>query len=619
MTITFGNDPVRTEVASILEDLENGVPREKWESKHVDLKEEAGRRDRFGAIRPGSAKSEEVATQLLFECACMANTPGGGALIVGVSDTGELIGAETDAEWLRHRIYEKSDRRLTVEVSEAFVNSVNDVNSVNGREGELDTAKRRYRLLVILAMESLEPIQVNKHIHWRVDDHCVEIDASTWHQRRVRGLGFDWSAQPTAVPITAARAQALEVARDFLMESGEESAADLAKANDRQLLSRLNVTTHDGFLTNAGVLMFVGRDTPCIDYIRREFNGGDTLARVNRARSLLEELVDVFTIMGAHIHTRQVMTGIQVINIRELPLRAAREAVVNGMAHRDWGTSAPTVVEHIGRTLRVTSPGGFVGGVNSSNILTHPSTSRNTSLAQLLADLRIAEREGVGVDRMTGDMIRVGHEPPTIMEIDGPFVRATLLGDAIDIPWTRWLSLLSPAHSAHDVNALLILQHLKAKGWVDTERAAKIIQAPESEAITFLKTLSKVELNGHPVVERVHGAPETLSQSWTFTATAADALRQLDTEESHQRRWPTRREIAISYAHARGRISSTELAAITHSHPSNAGRDLKALFTEGMLEASTSAHAGRGFYYTWARAEMMRPEMAQPEMAQPEN
>lgn len=68
------------------------------EHKHVDLKEEAGRRDRAGRIQPGSADNGDAAYKLAGEAACMANTPGGGALIVGVANDGTLVGADLDAE-----------------------------------------------------------------------------------------------------------------------------------------------------------------------------------------------------------------------------------------------------------------------------------------------------------------------------------------------------------------------------------------------------------------------------------------------------------------------------------------------------------------------------------------
>lgn len=45
----------------------------------------------------------------------------------------------------------------------------------------------------------------------------------------------------------------------------------------------------------------------------------------------------------------------------------------------------------------MTSPGGFYGGVRSDNIINHPPVSRNKELSQLLATLRIAERQGVEI------------------------------------------------------------------------------------------------------------------------------------------------------------------------------------------------------------------------------
>lgn len=585
MTMIFGDDPVRAEVAEILRDLDAGTPRDTWESKHVDLKEEAGRRDRTGRVVAIDTKSEAVAEQLLHEAACMANTPGGGALIVGVSNTGELVGALTDAEWLRMRLYQKSNRRLTVDVSQVVIE----------RDGH------RVRLLVIFAPEALEPIRVGNRINWRVADNCVEVDANAWHAHRIQRLGFDWSAQPTTVPIIRARARALEIARDYLLQSGEESAHDLAASSDGQLLARLNVATPDGYLTNAGVLTFVGREHPCLDYLRRDIAGGDTLSRVNRSRALLEELDEVLAVMSAHVETRQVMTGPQIVQVRELPLRAAREAVVNGVAHRDWSVNSPTVVEHIGRTLRVTSPGGFVGGVTSENILTHPSVSRNPALTQLFADLRIAEREGIGVDRMVVDMVRVGHVPPTIIEIGGPYVRTTLLGDPIDTAWMQWLASLQPAHAGRDVNMLLILRELVSQGWVDPERAAVLLQTTIDEVLAVFNTMRHVTIAGEPVLLPINGVPDGASQPLTLNAAAISTLRSLDDAAGNRRAWPSRRAIATSYARSRGRISSTELASLTHSRASNVGSVLKNLEADGVLAPSTQVRAGRGFYYLWAQ------------------
>ena len=45
-----------------------------------------------------------------------------------------------------------------------------------------------------------------------------------------------------------------------------------------------------------------------------------------------------------------------------------------------------------------------------------------------MAALRLAEREGIGVDRMVRDMLAVGHQAPEISEESGPTVRVALIG-----------------------------------------------------------------------------------------------------------------------------------------------------------------------------------------------
>jgi ATP-dependent DNA helicase RecG len=110
--------------------------------------------------------------------------------------------------------------------------------------------------------EAVEPIRIDNRIRWRVRDSCIEVDAATWHDRRLRRVGYDWSARPSGHPVTAARSTALQRARDFLRASREEHALELADADDATLLSRLDVVTPDGGLTTAGPLPSSGERLP---------------------------------------------------------------------------------------------------------------------------------------------------------------------------------------------------------------------------------------------------------------------------------------------------------------------------------------------------------------------
>lgn len=511
ITIRF-RDPVGGEVERVLEQLEAGGARVGGlESRLVDLKEEAGRRQGSGPLQAGEPRSERVAKQLAAEAACFANTPGGGALIVGVADSGEVTGAATEAEWLRRRIYELSESRLTVEVSEAVT------------QGK--------RLLVVRCPQALEPIPFHGKYTWRVDDRCVPMDPTSWHERRRELEGYDWSVQDSGVTLGEVRPQALLLARRYLMDGG---GADLAVAPDAELLRRLNVVAASGSLTNAGAITFVSREAPAIDYMRRAGAGLDSQRRLRSpGLSLLEELDAVEQAIEQYNEVRQVSRGLVVAQLREIPPRAAREAIVNGAVHRDWHSPHPTTVEHIGSTLSVTSPGGFVGGVTSENILTHPSRPRYRALAELFAALGIAEREGIGVDRMTRDMVAVGYPAPVIVEAGGPVVRATLHGGNPDPAWIHFVGLVreQDSHSPGLIE-LLLLRDLVINGWTDPARAALALQQSPEDARRALESLEIRSVAEGTLLARVSGVPEGFDPAWVLSKRARRELEGAYSRES---------------------------------------------------------------------------------------
>ncbi|RJT87880.1 hypothetical protein D6T64_12300 [Cryobacterium melibiosiphilum] len=569
---------MQSAVRSALETLHAG--NRVVERKILDLKEESGRRGPGGQILAGQPTSDAAVDKLAPEVACMANTPGGGALLVGVADDSTIIGTQLDEEWLRGRLYDKLDRRVTVEAYPVEI--------------------RGQRILVIVIPEAIEPVRYNHKLNWRVSDRCVEIDASSWHERRRRHLQVDWSSHASTHSAADARAGAVEVARDFLRDSADSSAQELADVPTADLLRRLNAVDGAGMLTNAAALLFVGRAEPGLDYLRRDVAGGDSLARVRRShRSLLEQLQEVFTTSRAYNPITHVNGGLAQAQVRQIPERALREAIVNGVAHREWAITAPTVVEHVGGLLRVTSPGGFVWGVSPENIINHPSSSRNTALVDLLASLRVAEREGIGIDRMFGDMLRLGYGPPDIAEIDGPSVVTRLIGNHPNTAWIQWLNQLSNPLVRSDLRLLMSVYFAVTNGWLDARVLAPYLQVSEAEATDAITTLVDLTIDGHPVFVEVRGTPAGTPRVMALSEQARTSLTDLERIANIRRSWPTREDIAQAYAAARGRISTTELGDLVGAHATNIGSVLNSLADRGVLEPSRERRRGAGFHYLY--------------------
>jgi ATP-dependent DNA helicase RecG len=553
-------------------DAPNGIER-----TQVDVKEEPGRRGRNGVIQAGQPENEQAAAYLAGEMACLANTPGGGAIILGVADDGIRIGTSLDAEWLRHRIYELTDRRLTISIHETSLDHV--------------------RLLVLTAPQAFEPIRVNGRLRWRVADHCVEMDAASWHQETQRKARADWSADPSGHPLDAANPVAVEIARRYLRAAGDSegrAASDLAEAPAPDLLRRIHVVTSDGQLTNAGALLFVGTPHVGLDYLRRDYPGGDSTARVRKTGPLLEQVAEVEAVIAAVNRVEHTGNGFAHGQRPAIPSLAIREAIVNGVVHRDWLSPQPTTVEHIESVATITSPGGFLGGVGPTNIITHPSAPRYRSLAAAVGALGLAEYEGIGVDRMVREMLALGHAAPEITEIAGPYVRVSLVGGKPKPAVVSLLADLEPAGARRNTNVLLLLHHLMRRGWMDVASAAPVLQRPATETDAAIAFLLQTRVDGAPMIEAVSGVPSTQPNAYRLT----DAMRIRLSQHSVDWTDVGSREAALlDWARARGRISSAEVVGLTGLTPNHSAKLLSDMVKIGTLQPGRATRGGRGFFY----------------------
>ena len=570
----LGPDPLEQQIKHALSRLERGDAPAQIETAQVDLKEEPGRRGPKGEILPGSHENEVAAEYLAGEMACIANTYGGGAIILGVADDGLMIGTYLDPEWLRHRVYQLTGRMLTVVVKELHMG--------------------RTRLLVLTALPAIEPIRYQGKIRWRVDDNCVEVDPAAWHDRQMRLRKFDWSVLPSGHTLDDVNPGALEAARSCLREGERADATDLARASNEDLVRRLGLVDGQGRLTNAGSLLLVETPDIGVDYIRREVPGGDSINRYSGTGPLLVQIALIEQAFQAANRFEHVASGFSHRQVPHLPVRAAREAIVNGVAHRDWHSPRPTTVEHTGSQLSVTSPGGFIGGVTPENIITHPPEPRNRSLAEVMAMLQLAEREGIGVDRMTADMLVIGRPPPIFSEIEGPYVRVTLFGGEPDKSMIGFVGAIEPEASRSDVDLLLVVEHMIRHGWADAGTVAPTLQRSPAESEFALSNAETITSSGHSIVTPVAGVPAGQPPAYRLSDNSRNALRH---RLVHLKAADSREALILGWAQTRGRVSSTEAADLLGLTRPYVGRLLTELAQDGHLAESRKQRRGRGFHY----------------------
>jgi ATP-dependent DNA helicase RecG len=148
-------------------------------------------------------------------------------------------------------------------------------------------------------------------------------------------------------------------------------------------------------------------------------------------------------VIDSRIRRRALLEGFTRRDVPEYPDWAYREAVVNAVAHRDYGLGGSHIqVRLFADRLEVQSPGGLFGTVSEANIETEQST-RNHAIVRLLEDYGLVEQRGIGIDRMVRSMLNAGLERPDFRDSLTSFLVVLKNHTMMDEEAYRWLSAFS--------------------------------------------------------------------------------------------------------------------------------------------------------------------------------
>lgn len=180
--------------------------------------------------------------------------------------------------------------------------------------------------------------------------------------------------------------------------------------------------------THAGLLLF-GKDPQQFlrgaDITAVRFAGetmSDTFTRQDISGALPDQIRRAETFLADHLR-KGVQLGATMARTEsfEYPMEAARELVVNAVAHRDYQISGDGIRLFIfSNRMEVISPGKLPGPVTVSNIKDE-RFSRNPAIVQALSDMGFIERLGYGVDRVIDLMAQQQLRAPEFEETSGGF------------------------------------------------------------------------------------------------------------------------------------------------------------------------------------------------------
>ena len=146
--------------------------------------------------------------------------------------------------------------------------------------------------------------------------------------------------------------------------------------------------------------------------------------------------------------------------------------------------------------LTISSPGGFIEGVNLKNLLTVEPHGRNPVLADALKRIGLAEKTGRGIDRIFEGSIVFGRPLPDYSETTSTYVKLFIQRAEPDLAFTKMISNEeNRLGRSLPINSLLILSALqsqRAKAVVEKLVEAGLVDASGNNKARFYTLSSKV-------------------------------------------------------------------------------------------------------------------------------
>ena len=309
-----------------------------------------------------------------------------------------------------------------------------------------------------------------------------------------------------------------------------------------------------------------------VQLVRREGIGpgpGPSSAREECAGPLADTVDCCLRFVAAHTRRFEIVAGSRREALPEYPEPVLREAIVNALAHRDYGLVGATVdITVWDDRIEVRSPGPLPGHITLENMRAE-HYSRNPRIMRVMKIMGLVEESGEGIDRMYREMEARLMEPP-VFEATASSVTVVLRNRMlVDVEDQSWLNQLDRGDvTAAERRALVAARRAGAVAPRDLRA-----MLPEADVDALLSRMVARGLLSR--VGRRGGTRHVLS----------DALVRLAGNPgmaAHNRR----RQVLLDEIRRRGSLSTNEAATLLDAAPAVARGLLNDLVRDGLARAA---------------------------------
>lgn len=203
--------------------------------------------------------------------------------------------------------------------------------------------------------------------------------------------------------------------------------------------------------------------------------------------SMIKQLEESYNYIDRYNSTKAEFKGLNRIDIRDYPIDAIREALLNAVVHRDYSFSSSILINIFNDRMEFVSIGGLVKGITYDDIMLGISIARNKNLANLFYRLKLIEAYGTGIMKINAAYTNCTHKPK-IEVSDNAFKLILPNKNIIDN------ESLNSIKSSPNTNVEKVLSLLQQKHTIIRKDIEKELNVSQATAILLLNKMQQENL-----------------------------------------------------------------------------------------------------------------------------
>lgn len=274
-------------------------------------------------------------------------------------------------------------------------------------------------------------------------------------------------------------------------------------------------------LTIAG-LLFVGKETsiyqllPQAEVIYLHYSA-DNLEEYDARLDMRQPIISIIDRLTEKIQNENKIVNVQVglfrLELVDFSEKVFQEALLNALSHRDYQNLSAVYVKHYPDKIVIENPGGFLEGITTQNIITHPSVPRNKLIAETLQRLKYVQRTGQGVDIIFREMLSSGKPYPQY-SVYNDAVSLTIYSSIDDIDFVKFIAQeQNKKQRMTPLAELMVLRYLTDNKRINMSEVQTITQTTLDESRKTISNLLK------------DGLIELIGKEYMLTAKVYEAIK----------------------------------------------------------------------------------------------